>query len=1120
MSWRLGLDVGSNSLGWAAVRLDQAGEPAGLDDAGVRIFSDGRNPKDKQSLAVQRRIPRGMRRNRDRKLDRRDAFLDALVRFGLMPSDPAARKALENPTGRGRNGADEIRKTYDPWRLRARGLAEALTPHQLGRALFHLQQRRGFKSNRKLDKADADKGKIAEATRRTLEDMEARGAETLGELFGRRRLDHDPHAATRARLHGEGTKAFYEFYPTRDLILDEFDKLWAAQQPHHPALLTEQARETLREILAFQRPLKPQPVGRCTLDPDGQDLRAPWALPSSQRRRIYETLNSLRYGRAGETQQPLALDQRERLATKALSQKALTFDAMRKALGFHTDIAFNLESEKRKQIEGDHTAALLAGKAAWGKDWHKLPLTVQDAVVEILLGLEPLTDRTPDHIRASFTRIVDAVAQALDLDEREAEHWLTIGDADALADWLARRFSLSPAAAHKIVDLPLPDGHQGLGRIANSAVLRELSKGVVSYDKAVVAAGYPDHRAFGGHGVIHDRKLPYYGEVLERSVAFGTGDPADPVEKRIGKLANPSVHVSLNQVRKTVNALIKRFGPPAQIVVELARDLPLSAKRKSELEREQKGHQDDNERRRRILANHGVADTYVNRLKLRLWDELPIERRCCVLTGRPIGAKLLLSAEIEIDHILPFARTLDDGFNNKILVTRQANRDKAGRSPYEAFGHSPADYDWAAIKDRATDLPSQKSWRFAPDAMDRFDEDSGFLARQLNDTKTIARLTRAYLGSIYGGGDAAASHVWVTPGRLTADLRATWGLNSVLPGGNRPDAPDAPARKNRDDHRHHVIDAIVVALTDRPMLKKAADHAREKDSETSSERLLAGLAPPWPTLRDDVETAIRRLTVSHKKEHGLAGALHEDTAYGVVQDPRSGEARLASRKPIISLTPKEVASIGDDRIRKELLAATEGKSGNAFKAALQAYAETSRHRRVRVHKVEADYRTIRHGAQEQYVKALIPGENYCVDIFQTSDGKWHGAGVSRFDANQGPGAWSGAFVPAWRSAHPDSRLIMRVRKNDLLALEDTHGQRRIMRVVKLQPSSNTLALAEHFEGGQLQARHDDDEDLFRWDFANFGKLRERAARLVHVDEAGRVFDPGFDDAGTVGGGGE
>ncbi|WP_064773923.1 type II CRISPR RNA-guided endonuclease Cas9 [Hyphomonas pacifica] len=1135
-AWRLGLDVGSNSIGWAAIELDANGRPCGilkggndkqfLPGAGARIFPDGRNPKDKQSLAAQRRVPRGMRRNRDRYLQRREDFLGALVGFGLMPADETERKTLENPTGRKRNQDIEIRKDFDPWCLRARALNETLTPFQIGRALFHLQQRRGFKSNRKADK-EAKDGKISKGAVETLARMQERHARTLGELFGRPRLEGNLHASTRARLSGEGTKAFYDFYPTRDLILDEFEKIWQVQATYHPTILTREAYDKLYSILSFQRPLKPQPVGRCTLEPE-TDLRAPWALPSSQRRRLYETLNAMHYRKPGEAAEWLTSEQRDLLAEKALSKKDLTFDDMRKALKFHGDVKFSIESEKRKKIEGDHTAAILANKNLWGKEWRKLPFAEQEAIVELLLGLEPLTDKTPAQVRQVTEAVIEQAASTFSISRGETKTLLTSSDPAVLAHWLSERYGLSYEIAIDVVDANLPDSHQGLGRRANAKVLAELmADDAPVYSEAVVRSGYRDHRATEGQGEVHDRKLPYYGEVLERSVAFGTGDPRDSLEKRVGKIANPTVHVALNQLRKVVNRLMERYGPPSEVVIELARDLPLGAEDKRKLEREQQDNQNANEQREKILNEYGIRNTYVNRLKLRLFEELTRGKATngqCLLSGEQFGLAKLLSDEIEIDHILPFAQTLDDGFNNKTLVTRRANRDKARRSPYEAFGTSPSGYDWEEIASRAADLPPQKSWRFSPDAMERYEnEERDFLERQLNDTKYIARLTRTYLGAIYGGGDEAVKHVWVTPGRLTSDLRSVWGLNRILDGNKPSDEPDAPSRKNRDDHRHHAIDAIVVALTDRAMLKKAADHANLQNSEVSSERMLAALGEPWKGFREDVERHVNAIVVSHKKDHGIEGQLHEDTNYGVVQNPQGDGQKLATRKPIVSFEKHgQLQYIADNRIREELMERTYGLSGADFKQALHDYVNEQKPgrrtnpRRVRVHKPVTEstpLRQIHHGGIGEYQRGVLAGENYCLDIVETPDGKWHCREISRFDANRLKGS-DKAEVPGWMEDNPEALLVMRLRKGDMIAVEDVPGEIEYKRVVRLEPSANRVRLARDREAGDYEKRHTDRDDLFSWDFATISKLKARKARLVHVDEAGRVFDPGLRHAGT------
>lgn len=207
MGMRLGLDVGTNSIGWTLVDPDRGR----IIDAGVRIFSNGRDPKSGESLAVDRRDARAARRRRDRYLGRRSTFLEALVRHGLMPAD-----------------ADEARlmASKDPYALRARALDEALTPHEVGRALFHLNQRRGFKSNRKADRKskEGEDGKIESGAKALDAAMKDAGARTLGEFLAGRETK-------RVRMGGDNQT--YDFYPQRRHVEAEFEAIWAAQAPYH-----------------------------------------------------------------------------------------------------------------------------------------------------------------------------------------------------------------------------------------------------------------------------------------------------------------------------------------------------------------------------------------------------------------------------------------------------------------------------------------------------------------------------------------------------------------------------------------------------------------------------------------------------------------------------------------------------------------------------------------------------------------------------------------------------------------------------------------------------------------------------------------------------------------------
>ena len=170
---RLGLDIGTNSIGWWLYST-QDDAVTSVVDGGVRIFSDGRDPKSKASLAVDRRVARGQRRRRDRYLRRKAALMKHMASVGLMPADPAEAKKLE---------------LLDPYALRANGLDQALPLTHFGRAVFHLNQRRGFKSNRKTDRGDNESGKVKDATARLDQAMMAKGARTYGEFLHMRPAD-------------------------------------------------------------------------------------------------------------------------------------------------------------------------------------------------------------------------------------------------------------------------------------------------------------------------------------------------------------------------------------------------------------------------------------------------------------------------------------------------------------------------------------------------------------------------------------------------------------------------------------------------------------------------------------------------------------------------------------------------------------------------------------------------------------------------------------------------------------------------------------------------------------------------------------------------------------------
>ena len=1037
--YRLGLDLGSNSIGWFVIWLDDDGKPCGLGPGGVRIFPDGRDPQSKTSNAASRRVARGMRRRRDRYLKRRKRLMSQLCEFSLMPRDETERKSLERS---------------DPYELRAAALDRPLPLHQVGRALFHLNQRRGFKSNRKTDGGDAESGPIKEAVSKLEGAMEAEGARTLGEFLWRRQRER---RGVRARSNGTATKVAYDHYPSRAMLVNEFDALWAAQAPHHPEM-TDKARDALRETIFHQRPLREPPVGKCALDPatnldDVDGFRLPRAHPLAQRFRILQEVNNLEYGEVGRESTKLDNEQRQMLVLALSERNKLTFDRVRNLLNLPESARFNLESDKRKDLKGDETAAKLSHRDLFGKQWRSMERARQCVVVERLLAAQ---------------------------DENELVAWLRI------------ETGLDKARAARVSNAALPAGHSRLGHRAIGRLLRQMEAGL-RYDEAA-------RLEYGSHserrtGEVVDR-LPYYGAWMPDAVT-GSGDARDGNLKRWGRLPNPTVHIGLGQLRRVVNAIAQEYGQPTEAVVEMTRSFKLGPDEIRRIEREQAQNQEKNQERDDIIRTHGHSPNARNRLKMRLWEELntddPLDRRC-PFSGEMISIRRLFSEEIEIEHLIPFSKSWDDSAANKVVAMRFANRAKGQRAPFEAFGGSPTidgrRYVWEAIAERAANLPKSKSWRFAPDAMLRFEERGGFLARQLNETGWFARLAKGYIEGLTG-----PDRVWVVPGRLTEMIRAKWDLNSLLPDHNFTD------RKNRADHRHHAIDALVAGLTDRSLLQAMASAYDEQ-----RDRIM--VPEPWEGLREDLGRTLDAMTVSHRPDHAASDKLHEATAYGLVKNPCREDGNLVYRKDLARLSKREVGLIRDLRLRGMVehhvnRERAKGKSHADALASFNTAHEGHPHvrqgvGRVRILKPEKpEYLVTLSDPDGRAYKAYSAGENAFVDIFETPDGKWHGEATTVFQANR-PG-----YLPRWHD-RDNVTFVMRVRKGDLVAL-DHEGRRQVMVVHRLDASSGRFKLAAQNEAGNLDKRHTDPADPFRWLMASYNPLRRHGAERVRVDDLGRVW---------------
>ncbi len=529
IKYRLALDMGANSLGWCVYRLNNDDEPDAIQRLGSRIFSDGRDPKTLASKAADRRAARQMRRRRDRVLKRRHRLLEGLARFGLMPADDAERNALQGK---------------DPYELRARGLDQPLTPYELGRAIYHLARKRGFRSSRK-DGRDPESEKEAGKVHTAIAALKSRigeaGCRTVGEYLARQHADRLP---VRARRNTDGQ---YVLYLQRGMVAEEFDVLWAAQQPHHPALLTPAAHDYLRDTMLFQRRLLPVQPGRCLFELD--EYRARLCSPLQQRFRILQELNNLRV-KESIGQRPLSLDERNRMLQRLTQASGLvSFAQLAKAAALHNAKEFNFgNDEKRHGLKGDVVANSFASDGALGPRWHALNPQVQQALAVLVEQADQI-----DTLIEALVALPGSIAQAEELLGKQH-------DAEAVLDGLRKLpFEITRETARVLANFRLPDDYGSLSLKALARIVPELERDVITYDVAVIRAGYNHHSQLYD-GVFH-AQLPYYGELL-RGYTSPSDKAKDESERKYGKIPNPTVHIGLNQIRQLVNAIIRRYGRP------------------------------------------------------------------------------------------------------------------------------------------------------------------------------------------------------------------------------------------------------------------------------------------------------------------------------------------------------------------------------------------------------------------------------------------------------------------------------------------------------------------------------------------------------------------------------
>jgi len=357
----LGIDIGSNSIGWAMVTEEPSQDMENI-ISGVRVFTEGTENTGTNKEASRnkaRREARQARRQHDRRSRRKIMVKKILQKYGLFPLVPEEQKEIFR---------------MNPYELRKEGLDEELTEYEFARCLIHLNQRRGFKSSLKGSaEAKKEASKVVEPAISQLEkDMKSAGARTLGEYFCSLLMKN---------------KRVREHYTRRSMFEKEFDMLWAKQASFKPAVWTDELKKEIKEAIFYQRGLKSQKglIGKCQLEPD--EARCPRASWFAHQFRILQEVNNLRIVSHETGTRRLTDEERNILVEKLLRLKEVKVDEIKsKHLKLQGSEFLTFERSRRKSIKGNPVEYEL--RKIFGKEFGARADELRSVVYESLINDE------------------------------------------------------------------------------------------------------------------------------------------------------------------------------------------------------------------------------------------------------------------------------------------------------------------------------------------------------------------------------------------------------------------------------------------------------------------------------------------------------------------------------------------------------------------------------------------------------------------------------------------------------------------------------------------------------------------------------------------------------------
>ncbi len=842
MTYILGIDVGIASVGFAGVNHSEKN----IIFCGTHIFEAAENPKDGASLAAPRREKRGIRRVLSRRSQRKNQIRNLLKKHGF-----------QNLTEIDQSRTSGV--ALSPWDLRGIAFERLLTDGEFARILFHIAKRRGFQSNKKggADANDTEGKKVLTGAGELEEKWIQSGDKSIAAF-----LSKQPK-----QRNGDGD---YNNSVKRDRLREEIKMIFEAQRRFGNTkatdiLLYEFAGDGKKEnrntkegdgIAFYQRPLQSSEhlVGFCTFE--DKEKRAPKFSYSAELFVIWSRINNTKILTQGGDERTLTKDEKQRLLDLAHKNKSgVTYKQARKELSLADTERFNISYRKIKDDDNS---------------WEKIRDNTEAGKFLNLAGYHALKEAL--HTGS----------------ETDWQHWLH-QRRDALDD-IAR--ILSFYEDRKEVDDLLSKHNLNDDQKSSLCKITNFSKTVDLSLKAIKKI------------LPHMEQEQRYDEAC--SVVYGhhgvTGTKSHALVPPFEDIRNPVVNRALAQTRKVINACIRKYGKPESIIIELARDVGKPFEDRKKIEKENKKYAAFRDEAKKHAAEiTGISEDNIRNeeiLKYRLWKE---QEGFCPYSGEYMTPELLRDDNAtQIDHIIPYSRSWNDSYMNKILCKADENQRKGNKTAYEYMIGSP---NFPAFEALAARLPHKKAELML---LQQFDSrEQGWKERALNDTRYMAKALKNHLEDSLDLGKG--NRVQARNGALTANLRGAWGF------------PD----KNRRNDRHHAIDAIVLACSTQGMVQ-ALSNWNKYEARKKNPAARPTPPAPWETFRNDAMNAVHGskaedgnrqggIFVSRMPVRKITGAAHQET----IRSIRKSDGKIIQRIKLKSLTLSTLEKMVDkDRNRK------------------------------------------------------------------------------------------------------------------------------------------------------------------------------------------------------------